>query len=323
MRAREHVRWQKLRYDGRFRCFCIEKLDSWPSLCTNRSTCGIALAEVIMAIGIISLLIALLLPAVNSARESARKVDCSNRLRQVSIACESNKDLHGRYPSGTMSKRTEYPFASWMNEILPQLQLVDAFAQSRADYALTPEYSSHQYFGMAIPIFQCPSDGRVSVAQFSIRHQFKVGLTSFLGVNGTNYASRDGIFFLDSRIRDRDVRDGKSNTMLIGERPPSPLFDYGWWYAAHGVDSTGCLDHTLGVRELATSRYANCERPSTPSIYNECSANGYWSLHTTGFHAAFSDASVRYLMNIDPNVLCALAGRDDGYVISADESIPW
>ncbi|MEQ1906522.1 MAG: DUF1559 domain-containing protein, partial [Pirellulaceae bacterium] len=77
-----------------------------------------------------------------------------------------------------------------------------------------------------------------------------VTTTNYLGVNGTDYKKRDGVFYLNSATKFRDILDGQSNTLMVGERPPSPDFWYGWWYAGFGQSGSGSPDMLLGVREV-------------------------------------------------------------------------
>ena len=108
---------------------------------------------------------------------------------------------------------------------------------------------------MAINVFGCPSDARPGEPQYTHGDRL-VGLTSYVGVAGTDYMSKDGIFFLDSQVRPTDIRDGLSNTFLIGERrtsfetEPSPDHGYGWWYAGAGQSLSGSPDMVLGMSEV-------------------------------------------------------------------------
>jgi hypothetical protein len=91
-------------------------------------------------------------------------------------------------------------------------------------------FNNPPHVGLAtvIPTYVCPSDGRPFTTQVSQQSGHIVALTSYLGVLGKDVLTLDGVLFADSRTRIADITDGTSNTLLVGERPPSADYQFGW-----------------------------------------------------------------------------------------------
>src|SRR5262249_46946632 len=145
------------------------------------------------------------------------------------------------------------------------------------------------------------------------------------GVSGKDWSTRDGVLFRDSRISLRDITDGTSNTLMVGERPPSADFQFGWWYAGAGQKFTGSADMFLGVEgqnllglvggscPLGTYRF-------TPGrLNNLCDMFHFWSLHSGGAHFLYADGSVHFLHYSVAPLLPALATRVGGEAVTVPE----
>ena len=124
---------------------------------------GMSLPEVLVVLGIISILVGLLLPAVQGARESARRLQCSNHLRQVGTALENRLSLFAAYPSGTGGASSAKPFQGWMVELLPHLEQSPLFRESEQNFKSGSIYSEHPGFAQHLPFFVCPSDSTKAV----------------------------------------------------------------------------------------------------------------------------------------------------------------
>jgi len=248
--------------------------------------------------GVISILLGLLLPAAQAARSAARRASCASNMRQVAMAVHMRHDAFKLLPSGTNSGLTREPYRGWLSQLLVFCEQPEISKRIEQDYYSGLDFEKHREFARPIALFACPEDSRVITTQFSPRHNYNVAVTSYLGCNGTDFRSADGVMYLDSRIRFSDVTDGLSNTLLFGERPPSPFFDLGWWYAGVGYRGTGVTDHTLGILETAGTRFGQC--PVGPhsvrngKIFDECDALHYWSFHPGGLHFAYVDGSVHF-----------------------------
>ncbi|TWU28131.1 hypothetical protein Pla144_14180 [Bythopirellula polymerisocia] len=197
-----------------------------------------SLVELLVVIAIIGVLTALLLPAVQSARESARRSTCLNHLRQLALAMQSYETATGHLPSGSVAQQdpsdpaTPHTFYRWsaFAQILPQLessairaQLDLSLPMYRKDFS-TPE-KNLPALGQVIPLMLCPSD-----RQERVQEQF--GPTNYAacsgsGNDGGSPLTADGVFFINSNIRLADIADGTSNTIYLAEcllgQPVAPL----------------------------------------------------------------------------------------------------
>src|SRR5206468_26654 len=149
------------------------------------------------------------------------------------------------------------PFMSWLARLLPHVEMQALWTQTTDAYAKDRDFlHSPPHVGLATPVrlFGCPSDSRTS--EFGMTEDKRaVAFTSYLGVEGRNQFSLDGVLFLDSRIRFGDISDGTSSTLMVGERPPSGSFALGWLYAGWGQSKDGSGDMVLSVREKNVSIY--------------------------------------------------------------------
>jgi prepilin-type processing-associated H-X9-DG protein len=161
----------------------------------------------------------------------------------------------------------------------------------------------------------CPSDGRSKDDNKGF-----YGFTHYLGVEGLDYSTRDGMLFMGSRVKFADVRDGTSNTIMVGERPPSANGAFGWWYAGWGQNKTGALDMVLGVRER--NSYTD---PNTALCFRgpyrfqpgqtPCDFFHFWSYHPGGANFLFVDGSARHLSYAGDRIIEAMASRSGGEVV--------
>jgi prepilin-type N-terminal cleavage/methylation domain-containing protein len=285
------------------------------------------LLELLVVLAIVAVLLGLLLPAVQRARDAAARIKCANNLHQIGLAAHQYHDTMGSLPPGmrTLAVRNQpYPLASWLTMLLPYIEqgnlwnaTVAAYQQSSSPFKNPP----HIGLATVMPIFACPADPRADQVQFAPRDRFNVALTCYLGVEGLDLYSQDGLLFRDSAIRFADITDGLSNTLLAGERPASANFQFGWWYAGAGQRFSGSAEMVLGVREpnLQPVTKGSC----APGIYsyapgsltNQCDMFHFWSPHIGGAFFLFADGSVHFLPYAAASVLPALASRAGGEVV--------
>jgi prepilin-type N-terminal cleavage/methylation domain-containing protein/prepilin-type processing-associated H-X9-DG protein len=292
---------------------------------------GFTLIELLVVIAIIAVLIGLLLPAVQQVRGAADRMQCLNNLNQLALALHQYHGDYKCFPPGHRSLRNadQMPYSGWTISILPYLEQRALYDNGRAAYRVSPSpFLNPPHTGLSSPVqvFACPADGRVPGPQTSQRSGEVVALTSYLGVSGKDYATRDGVLVQDLRLRFADISDGTSNTLLLGERPPSADLQFGWWYAGIGQLGTGSADLILGVREqnlqLITSG-SPCgpgSYPFSPATFDDpCGMFHFWSPHPGGAHFAFADGSARFLDYSANPLLPALASRAGGEAASLPE----
>lgn len=289
-------------------------------MCRQRERSGFTLIEMIVVIAIIAVLVALLVPAAQKARNAANRTMCTNNLRQITLGLHQYHDANRSFPPGVKigPNAGPYPYLSWRVRVFPYLEQDAAWKQTQTEYSTSPFpfLPPHSGFSRVQSVFSCPADPRVWEPQ---RYQKRlVALSSYLGVEGLDYKSVDGLLFLHSAIRMAEVTDGLSNTLAVGERPPSNNFRFGWLYAGNGQASTGSCDHTLGAMEIGAPISACPPGPYSmkPSQLGvPCSFLHFWSLHAGGCNFAFADGSVHFLSYGAANILPSLASRSGGEVV--------
>jgi prepilin-type N-terminal cleavage/methylation domain-containing protein len=225
-----------------------------PSL-SSRS--GVTLIEVLVVIGLIGILIALLLPAVQQVRNNAIRLDCLNRMKQVGLGVHGFHDTHGRVPPdwtpylyGTPNSKIRG--VSWLAHILPFVEQDALWERTLQAYQidLVP-YHNPPHVGLATVIrtYTCPADSRL-LAPYTDSTGHTAAYTSYLGVEGSSAGREDGVLTYEVGIRFTDITDGMTQTIMIGEWPPifSRVIISGWWYTVHpGSDRDFLLSATSPI----------------------------------------------------------------------------
>lgn len=284
---------------------------------------GFTLVELLVVIAIIGVLVAMLLPAVQAAREAARRTHCVNNLKQQALGLHNFHDTYKRFPSAHQidpatsptyhadsppnglrapSYPVEGPYWSWSMRIAPFIEMNNVYDQANLDawpwWQQLPDGSWLN--GIACQTFVCPSDVRGDLFYTDGTH--RAALTSYLGVTGRNQfveaQGQDGVLYVNSQVRMASVTDGTSNTLMIGERPPSNNLLYGWqWAGAGEAPHFGATDVVLGVLERALNPSATPDFFRKGTVVDPADAHRYhfWSLHPGGGNWALVDGSVRFI----------------------------
>ncbi|MFT3881505.1 MAG: DUF1559 domain-containing protein [Gemmatales bacterium] len=283
------------------------------------------LVELLVVLGVTMMLIGMIMPAIQKVRASADKMTCASQLRQIGVALHHYHFDYQRFPPGlTLNRSTEqFPYMSWLTRILPYMeqdaawnQTLSAYGQDRYPFNNPP----HAQFSKPMRLYACPADERLVDAQ-PTRKGYIVGLTSYLGALGTSWNKPDGILSVGSKVRLTDIFDGTSHTIIVGERPPSPDFWFGWWYASVGIGGTGAPDVLLGGAELnGFGNYVpGC--PPGPYFFKPGDTNNmsdifhYWSLHPGGANFLMADGSLQFLRYDASAILPALCTRNGGEAV--------
>ena len=291
---------------------------------------GVSLIQTLVVVAITGVLVGLTLAGVQRVRASAARAQCQNNLRQIGLGLANHHTAHGRLPVGvTKTANAEsFPLMSWQTRLLPFIEQEAVWRQAIEAIRTHPQTFSDDPphpFATVIPTYGCPADPRVREPVMA-RGRLRVALTSYLGSAGTRHSRRDGVLFRDSKVRFADLTDGTSNTLLAGERPPSPDMWVGWWYAGYGIDYNGTADLVLGVRErnsVTDPAFPDCGQGFAhyrPGRFDAmCDVMHFWSPRPGGGNFLFADGSVRFLVYSADDILPALATRAGGETVTVPE----
>ena len=301
---------------------------------------GYTLTEVLVVIAIIGILVALLMPAVQASRRAADRLTCQNNLKQLGLALHTFHDYNRTFPPAHDYRLRPppkgvypgyHPYWSWKALIMPYYEKNMLYDVAES-WARSGELNENRWwpwgnrngtppnpaFGTLNNVVQCPMDRRTFVVQDALG--VRVALSSYLGVSGLrgdNDGDRSGVLSVNQRIRIADIIDGTSNTLMIGERPPSVDLKFGWWFAGAGYDNphgSGTGDVVLGARDVGFAEYRGCP-PNRIGLQrgesgDECADAAFWSFHHGGANFAMADGSIRFLPYETDEILPALATRN-------------
>lgn len=293
---------------------------------------GFTLVELLVVIAIIGVLIALLLPAIQAAREAARRTQCKNNLKQISLAALNFEGAKKYFPSGARIKvpqnciNSDCRGTGFFVQLLPYIEgktiadLYRPFEDIAGGWVIWN--GDARYKNLTMPNYICPSEGKWT--EVLVRR-------TYFGVAGgkTPFHSwyrgvvfHDGVVYPNSDIRLRQITDGASKTLLAGESVTEfkfGLINYAnadgsgkggpiWWYSGDDCLETDCDRSQSYGRQCLSTKYAP-NAPIKPSEFE----NDYpfSSPHSGGVFFTFCDGHVAWIDDaIDFATYQALSTRD-------------
>ncbi len=307
---------------------------------------GFTLIELLVVIAIIGVLVALLLPAVQSAREAARRSQCLNNLKQLGIGMHNHHDTEGTFPFGCFNS----PAQAWTFRVLPYMEQV-AMSNALNMNATFYDARNQTVTSATLTVFMCPSDpGAGSIMKVSGQPDRKKGNyvvnwgnshydqgnpNPFAGPNGSVVPVR-GAFRVNTKTVPpynlRDFTDGTSGTLLMSEliaaMPNGSIYDLRgdiWstsrcatMFMAYTQPNSKIPDQMDGKTDCAFPMMSN--PPCLNGTGSQPDFNAARSFHSGGVNCLMADGSVRFIKNtVNIDIWRALSTPAGGEVVSADQ----
>ncbi len=293
-----------------------------PSALASRA---FTLVELLVVITIIGILIAMLLPAVQAAREAARRMECLNHLFQIGVALGNYESAHGVLPPGTIDKQgpiRNVPRGyemSWMVQILPYVDENTLF--NHVDFSVgVYDQKNAAVRAINIPLFACPSaDPMRNSSTGTGRSASDAGTWTVSNYAGCHNdletpidVGNDGVLFLNSHISQNDVTDGISHTIYVGEKLGDEK-DLGWMSGTRATLRNTGTPLRWGADAASA---AEAERSPNSAAGSDLWVGGFASEHPAVCNFLLGDGTADSIsVYTDLKVLQQLANRADGKVL--------
>jgi prepilin-type N-terminal cleavage/methylation domain-containing protein len=279
------------------------------------------LVELLVVIAIIGVLVALLLPAVQQAREAARRSSCLNNMKQIGLAIAQYELSKKVYPSSNTDEvfvwddgRSELNH-SWASVIMPYVE--ESALKDKINFKISAlETVNEAIAGTIVPVYRCPSYSGPMITEDSHYPSGNYAIGNYVALGATDvdhiYAvslKPDGVIFPVSKIKAKDITDGLSKTMFIAESREEKMRVW--------------IDGRTGAYTTLPGTPANFYLPSTPIALNYTPyyddgdvvcQYGPSSMHPGGANHLFGDGSVHFLLNTISKAtylgLCTRAGGE-------------
>jgi prepilin-type N-terminal cleavage/methylation domain-containing protein/prepilin-type processing-associated H-X9-DG protein len=271
---------------------------------------GFTLIELIVSIAIVGVLAALLIPAVQSSRDAARRTVCKNQLRQLGLALHMYHDVHRCFPPGSYTMGPSFPMQSgwgWGAMALPYIEQNAVYEQ--IDFGLGTGLGGNlPLIALPIPAFRCPSEiGSDTIGCVP------TGSSPFQLASG-NYCGSEGVLSAMSAVRIAQITDGTSQTLMLGERivqpggPTSLPFTSAWCGQVAFADEY----------DLRSVPYLLPD-PNHPLNGSSTDPLCFGSRHQQGANFVLVDGSCVFLNDgIDPQVFTALGTPNGGEFVNVE-----
>ncbi len=269
------------------------------------------LIELLVVIALIAVLIGLLLPAVQKAREAAFRGQCQNNLRQIGLALHNYHDANQTLPPGYLAKvpysdgaTDTYPGWGWAAFILPYVEQANVYHA----FNLSQPVQTFPGIQTTIKTYVCPADlGTGTPFMVPTAFSSPIALaapSSYAACCGSDSADTadpngNGVFFRNSQVRLTDILDGTSQTILVGERAFANA--QGIWAGAisNGVILRGPMNKNPGTSDgpAPCLVLAHCHLINTQGDFDG-GLDDFSSLHFGGANILFADGSVHFIRNV-------------------------
>ncbi len=286
---------------------------------------GFTLIELLVVIAIIAILIGLLLPAVQKVREASNRVKCSNNLKQIGIALHNYHDIRGNFPPAYETRLPRptsdlRPGWGWGSFILPHLEQDNLYRDSGVETRAfgsgqEPVRNPDTWGQLKLAIYRCPSDLGPDLNPDRFNHAMaNYRATAGPYTYSTFQTNRDhgGVMWQNSKIAIRDITDGTSQTVIVGECMFDPRTGK---RAAIWPGMTGYRPETNSIWISDVMWWVD----EVSAQINGTAPQAFSSRHPGGAFFVFCDGSTRFFrQGGDVNVVRFLAGRNDGRVVQVD-----